>query len=81
MATEKELHKCKIELNSYKLNSSNIPIENKTQKDDQSEDSLLAKERFHQSPERLGFESCLLQIFFPQKMVRSYIRREVGGQK
>ena len=47
MATEKELHKCKIELNSYKLNSSNIPIENKTQKDDQSEDSLLAKERFN----------------------------------
>jgi len=45
MATEKELHKCKIELNSYKLNSSNIPIENKTQKDDQSEDSLLAKAR------------------------------------
>ena len=47
MATEKELHKCKIELNSYKLNSSNIPIENKTQKDDQSEDSLLVKEWFN----------------------------------
>ena len=47
MATEKELHKCKIELNSYKLNSSNIPIENKTQKDDQSEDSLLAKAWFY----------------------------------
>ena len=57
MATEKELHKCKIELNSYKLNSSNIPIENKTQKDDQSEDSLLAKERFNRLSKRPEFES------------------------
>lgn len=76
MATEKELHKCKIELNSYKLNSSNIPIENKTQKDDQSEDSLLVKERFQ--PE---VRILVIASFFPLKGLKSLIRRGVGGQK
>ena len=66
MATEKELHKCKIELNSYKLNSSNIPIENKTQKDDQSEDSLLAKERFTQMARVRIF---VIRTFFFEKSV------------
>ena len=43
MATEQELNKCKIELNSYKLNSDNIPVEQKPPEN--SEDSLLTKAR------------------------------------
>ena len=43
MAVEKELSAAKVELASYKMNSSNVPIQEKTKISENSDDSLLVK--------------------------------------